>query len=981
MKTKLYLSFLTLTTLILSVSHVQAQTYQPSNRTPVSDSTLGTQVSGNGGNFNITGGVSKGQTLFHSFTDFSVPTNGQANFLNPVGNRDIITRVTGNLFSDLNGAVNTNGANFFLINPNGIVFGPNAQLNVGKAFVGSTANSLDLVDGSGRTITFGTNPNGDAPLLAVNPNVMFNVSALNFGGGAGQISNFGGLAVNQNQYIGLIGGNVTMNGGTLIDTGGRVELGGLSAPGTVTLGVEGNNIRAQFPSNVARGDVTLNNFGMGVGIGTGIGDIAISGRNVDLGKSFLIGGDLSLDAAGAISFRDGSQLLASTFIGGNAGNITVTAKEGVSLVGSEINSQVEPGILGNGGNIKISAGLLSLQDSGIRASTFGQGNAGNITVKVPGAVSLAGQNKFTGILSTVEAGGVGNGGNIDVTAGSLSLRDGAPLGAVTRAASDTQPAAQGNAGNVTVKVAGAIDIAGTKVSSSAVSGLFSYIGEGATGNGGNINVDAGSLSLRDGANLTASTFGQGNAGNVKVIAKEAVSLVDAGVYSEVAAGSVGNGGNIDIAASSLSLQDGGQIEASTSGQGNAGNITVKVSGNVSLSGSKLARLFSLTGINPELGNLILNIPDINDGYSSWILSTVEAGAIGNGGNINLTAGSLSLQDGAPLGTVTRAASGTKPAGEGNAGNITVKVTGAIYIADKQNGSSKVSGMYSYVDPGTKGNGGNININTGSLSLRDGAAMQAGNFSSQGVAGDISITSDRIDLRNSSISSYGKDVSGGNINLKTTDRLLLIRSGICTNCGGIKANSDGGNITIKSPLIIATPVDGTSEINANTFGGKGGNVFITSQGLFGIKYRQKGQDLGSYNFITASSEFGQQGTVKIDTPGTDPGKDSTELPKVTTDASNQISQVCSATNRQNKLTVTGRGGLPPTANDPLTSDVIWQDARAASSQPVASSATTNPVKLAPPAVGWIFDGKGKVTLVAAKTAEQPTGTSVVCPNIK
>jgi large exoprotein involved in heme utilization and adhesion len=68
---------------------------------------MGTQVLdvGNNQNFEITGGQTKGQTLFHSFTDFSVPNNGQANFLNPAGNRDIITRVTGSFYSDINGLI------------------------------------------------------------------------------------------------------------------------------------------------------------------------------------------------------------------------------------------------------------------------------------------------------------------------------------------------------------------------------------------------------------------------------------------------------------------------------------------------------------------------------------------------------------------------------------------------------------------------------------------------------------------------------------------------------------------------------------------------------------------------------------------------------------------------------------------------------------------------------------------------------------
>ena len=258
MKLRFWLSFLTLTSLVYNAKTAIAQTYQPTNRTPVADTSLGTQISGNDNIFNITGGLNKGQTLFHSFTDFSVPTNGQANFLNPVGNRDIITRVTGNLFSDINGLVNTNGANFLLINPNGMVFGPNTQLNVGKAFVGSTANSIDLVDGGGRTITFGTNPSGDAPLLSIAPNVLFNVSRLNIGSGNGQISNFGTLeTTNDSQYIGLIGGNVALDGGRIFTFGGRVELGGLAAPGSVGVGVEGNIPKLNFPIDVTRSNVLL----------------------------------------------------------------------------------------------------------------------------------------------------------------------------------------------------------------------------------------------------------------------------------------------------------------------------------------------------------------------------------------------------------------------------------------------------------------------------------------------------------------------------------------------------------------------------------------------------------------------------------------------------------------------------------------------------------------------------------------------------
>jgi filamentous hemagglutinin family protein len=236
MKSKTLLSLLAATGAFLNAEMTSAQTLPPSVRTPQADRTLGTKVSGNGNNFNITGGLNRGQTLFHSFKDFSIPTGGAANFNNPVGTRDIITRVTGSLFSDVNGTLNSNGANFLLINPNGVVFGPNARLNVGKAFAASTANGVELFDGKGQQYTFGTKPGGDAPLLKINPNVFLNISRLNMGANVPNnqgIVNYGKLQTNNDsQYIGLIGGTVTLDGkygeGKIVAPGGRVDLGGLN---------------------------------------------------------------------------------------------------------------------------------------------------------------------------------------------------------------------------------------------------------------------------------------------------------------------------------------------------------------------------------------------------------------------------------------------------------------------------------------------------------------------------------------------------------------------------------------------------------------------------------------------------------------------------------------------------------------------------------------------------------------------------------
>jgi filamentous hemagglutinin family protein len=922
--TKFWLYFLTLIGLFSTTQTVQAQTYQPTNRDPVSDNTLGTQVSGTGKNFDITGGLSKGQTLFHSFSDFSVPTNGQANFLNPVGNRDIITRVTGNKFSDINGLVNTNGANFFLINPSGIVFGPNAQLNVGKAFVGSTANSIDLV-GGGQTIRFGTNSSGDAPLLSVAPNVLFDVARLNLGGGTGAISNFGSLFTpNLNQYIGLIGGNVSLNGGQINAPGGRVEVGGLSQAGTVGFSFDRG---VQLPdNNIKRGNVSLVQTGavpsiIDVTLGGG-GDVRIFAKDIDLqgAGSFIATG--IYPGAGSPTAQ--------------AGDIKLDATGKVTISAGNIFNEVATGEIGNGGNIEIKTGNLAVTNGAqVSATTGGQGDAGNVRITATDNISFDGFG--SGAVNIVRQGAVGKGGNVEITTGSLAVTNGAQVTASTFG--------KGDAGSIEIKAAGDILFDS--------SDAFSGVELGAVGKGGNVEITTGNLAVTNTAKLGASTLGQGDAGSIKITAAGNISIdgikngVSSGAFSTVEPGAVGKGGGIEITTGNLTVTNAAVLDATTGGQGDAGNIKITAAGNISIDGRK-------------------------DGFSSGGGTAVRPGAVGNGGKLEITTGNLAVTNGAGLEVST--------AGQGDAGNIKITATGDISIdGSKDRQSSSVSS--SILGAVSTRKGGEIEINARNLSITNGGALITGSLFGNGNGGSIFVNTNKLTLNNSAIiESISLRGIGGNIDITTKDYLLIRNNtSIQTTSLSSDKNGNGGNITINSPLIIAT--SGDNDISANADVGNGGRVNIASQGLFGIQFRPKGQDSPTTNDITASSTFGRDGAVNIDTPGTDPGKDSTELPNVTTDASNQISQVCSASNRQNKLTVTGRGGLPPNANDPLTSDVVWQDARAASPQPVASSATSNPTKLIPPAVGWVFDGKGKVTLVAAGSQGQPTVTSVVCPQTK
>ncbi|WP_100898026.1 filamentous hemagglutinin [Nostoc flagelliforme] len=1038
------------------------------------------------------------------------------------------------------------------MNPNGIIFGQNASLNIGGSFVGTTANALQF---GNRGFFSATDQNIPSALLTINPsallfnqinqNAVIQNSSVAFAGidPAGFIGF--GLRVPDGKSLLLVGGNVSMDGGELNAFGGRVELGGLTQAGSVALGVDGDNFSLIFPENVTRSEVSLTKAAIYVE-GTGGGDIAVNARNLEiLGESVLsagigqglgtpetIGGDITLNAtgeikvadrsgvinevglgslgnggnitidSGSLSLRDRALLTASTYGQGNAGNVTVRAKNTVTLADANIFSTVGSGGIGNGGNIDINAATLSLiDDAQLSTSTYGQGNAGNVTVRTRDTVSLADAN----ILSTVESGGVGKGGNIDINAATLSLINGAQLLTITREASATQPAGRGDAGNVNVNATGIVEIAGEK--NGFNSGILSRVNTGTVGNGGNITIDSGSLSLRDRAQLSTSTYGQGNAGNVTVRTRDAVSLDNASIFSTVESGGIGKGGNIDILAATLSLTDGAalttstrrasatqppgqgdagnvnvnvtgiveiageknglrsgifssvgtgtvgnggnitidsgslslrdraQLSTSTYGQGNAGNVTVRTRDAVSLDNASIfstvesggigkggnidilaatlsltdgAALIASTYGQGNAGNVTVQAKDAVTLADARIFSSVETGGVGKGGNIDINAATLSLTDSASLQTLTRGASAIQPAGRGNAGNVNVNVTGSVNIAGEKNGFA--SGIYSRVDTGTVGNGGNITIDSGSFSLRDGARLNAqtlgqgnagtikvntadfltisGNSSNlnsgffvnsqspTGTAGDIIVTSPRITLDNSgTLNAQSASGNGGNINLQTD--LLLLRRGasISTTAGTAEAGGNGGNITINAPsgFIVAVPSE-NSDITANAYTGSGGRVDIRAIGIYGIQPRSNPTSLSD---ITASSEFGVNGTVELNTPDIDPNSGLVNLPTVPVDT--QVAQTCQAGGNlaKSSFTITGRGGLPPNPGDALNADAVQVDLvalnpsiREGKSPLVTIKPTTATPKPIVEATGWVMNAKGEVQLIANAPAITP-----------
>ena len=885
-----------------------------------------------GNTFNITGGTQAGSNLFHSFGEFSVPTGSEAIFNNAADIQNIISRVSGGAVSNIDGLIRANGtANLFLINPNGIVFGANARLNVGGSFMVSTANALQF----GNIGFFSaTDQNIPSPLLTINPSaLLFNQINQNAAIQNNSVAPTGkdpagfdalGLRVPDGKSLLLVGGNVSINGGQLNANSGRIELGGLAQTGTVALGVDGDNISLKFPENIERTEVSLTNQAGVFVTGAGGGNIAVNARNLEiLGGSVLsagigrglgtpetVAGDITLNAIGEIkvagfgsivnnlvdlgsqgnggnitidsgsfSLLDGARLQASTFGRGNAGNVTVRAFDAVSLANNAGISTVTAGGVGKGGDISINAATLSLIDGALLGTTTssasttqpaGRGDAGNVNVNVRNAFSLVGEKNGlpSGIFSNVGTGKEGNGGNITIDSGSFSLLDGARLSAST--------SGRGNAGNVTVRALDTVLVGGEK--NGFVSVILSAVATQSLGNGGNITIDSGSFSLRDRAQLSASTSGQGNAGNVTVHAKDFVSLAnDGSILSTVEAGGVGKGGNIDINAATLSLIDGAQLLTATqpAGRGDAGNVNVNVRNAFSLVGEKNgfpsaifsrmegtvgnggnitidsgsfslldgAQLSASTSGRGNAGNVTVRAKDFVSLANGSILTTVGAGGVGKGGNIDINAATLSLIDGAQLQTATRSAFATQPSGRGDAGNVNVNVTGAITLAGEKNGFA--SGIFSSMETGTEGNGGNITIGSGSLSLRDRAQLST-STSGQGNAGNVTVSViDAVSLANNasilSTMELGGVGKGGNIDINAAALSLIDGAQLQTSTRAASATQlagrgDAGNVNVNVTGAVTLAgekndfASGIFSSVATGTEGNGGNITIDSGSL-------------------------------------------------------------------------------------------------------------------------------------------------------
>jgi filamentous hemagglutinin family protein len=1102
-----------------SVSHAQAP--------PITPSGLNTQVSSPNTlpsgqtQYNITGGTrpSGGANLFHSFGDFNVPNNNLANFLNDSGlaTSNILGRVTGGNLSNIFGTIQTTGfggANLFLMNPAGFLFGSNATVNVGGMVAFTSADYMRL--GDGKLFNAAPNPSADA-VLSTAPVVAYGFLGSNPGAITVQGSQ---LTVTPGQSISLVGGDITIQSGALDNgtvrspklsaAGGQINLASVASPGEIltetltqapningqsfgTLGtiqvLEQSHIDASGNGGgtvlIRGGQFMLDNSTISANvtgpgpvinevesIGGGI-DIQVSGNaviqnlgvletnvananpgvtyggvhikgdrieilgtvtfedafggtagdifsiftgvhsNVGLGSTGGNSGHITLNA-NSILINNWAQVNTMTDGIGNAGNIILRANQNLDLPFGQISSGQSPLFepppvprSGDAGSIELTSaqGNISLTKAvTITSQTIeGHGTVGTTTLNAPNGNILA--TDFTTIgpfigIPTIRAGGSGgivinannlelaNGSVITVTnlsnlppgnitlnlSGSLTLRGGEFGGSSIQAAAQGPAPSAGlsvtahdvfvtDAGSslttatVNSGVAGPLNISvvnlqltnGGKISSASVQGIDPATGlpggPPVTGDAGTVTiVGAGGHAqsvLIDGTDsgVFTNTVGTGTGGNINIFA-ESVTIQNGGTLSAATSGTVpdaGPGGAISVQANEVNLLTGGTMTAASSGAGASGEIVVqglaRPAQSILIDGSE-SGIFSDTSDTGAGGNISVNANSVTL-QNSGTLSAVSAGTgpSATGGTITVNAEHLTLNSQAHINTDTN---GIAPAGvvDINTGTLAINSGGQIRSSSgaetqqlralalspapaqpliggtitvqglagtgSQADSVTIDGAGSGVFTESSGTrpGGDINILTSqSVAMTNGAHISSSSTGT-GNAGNIQINAgNRFAMTNSSVTTEANQASGGAIKITTTPGGTVQLTDSTITASVLDGTGGGGSVDIDPQFVILQ----NSQILARAVEGPGGNISITTNLLLP----------DTTSIIDASSQFGQQGNIVIQSPVSPASGKLNPLGQKPLTATALVSQRCAALAKENasSFTVAGRDSLP------------------------------------------------------------------------
>lgn len=949
------------------------------------DGTLGTAAAGDllggcsgAGLCTITNGTPAGSNLFHSFSEFSL-SGGEARFEVAPSIESIFTRVTGGSVSNLDGLLSVPGstADLFFMNPAGITFGPNANINLRGSFTATTVDSIEF----GTTGVFDLSTNlAEAGLLTVTPSAfLFNQIPQPIAVEAGAQLQAGDG--NEPKILRLLGGPLTINGGTLRAPAGNIRLAAIAAPARLDVTVPDPGDRndrlglgLEISDDVLRANILIGQDSIVDVVAGGGGDIRLFANDI-----IISGTDTNLCAGiGSSGSACGSP---GAFTGGagnrDSGNIGLNSTGNIEISQARIENNINPGASGNDrdifsaldsgelfGSILISGQSFSLLEGGnLSTTSFGEGSAGVINISIDNAATI---NRGS-LFSDVQAGAVGNAGGIFITSANLNILDSRTI--------SSNAFGVGKAGRIFFNVEGETFLSNSRI--------LTNLEEGGVGEVEGIFIESGSLRLENQSVLTSSTFGEirFNAddplegGVISITTDKGSTLLTGESLIATLSGSsaVGDGGSVLIKGPDLVLTEGSRITTSTLGRGNAGLFSADVSGDITLDGkSYISATVSGSNAIGDGGGILIESSNLSLSGKSYIVTSTSGQ--GNAGLISAnTSGEITLNDGSYI------SSNSFSQAIGNAGfvdleaeNIEVRnnsfidttafgvgEAGYVEISAKEDIILEQEGKIFSNSQENATSGGFIFIEADRLIAKDGSGVTSSSFvegRSTGRSsnrsssrfddelaqrgGGVFILARRVVLDDESfIAALSTQGEAGLIGIVTDEYTVLSDQSFITTTSFAGLNSfddlgpsfldnteplpkaGGGTVIVITEFLAGTPRR-NSDVLATARDRKGGDVLVDAFSLISIAERPLSD---SSNDISAESGAGINGTVSINALDIDPSRSLDDLPEAR--LPDLLAEGCRPTGRpvpKDKFYATGLGGLPPNPSDILRGSTVLAD---------------------------------------------------------
>ncbi len=838
------------------------------------------QVGNQGNKLLIQGGTTRGSNLFHSFQQFNVPTGGAAYFNNPVGISNIFTRVTGVNSSNINGTLGVLGnANLFLINPNGIIFGSHAQLDLKGSLNLVTSDSILFNNDQSFSAT---NPQAP-PLLTINVpaglqysnprnSIQFQGSNLTSSGNLSLLATDLSFQTAQLQggEINLNSNNLDLTASQIQGTSGAIAINTTQATRLSQQSLIGNSFQ---PIQINTGTLKLQD---GSRIQTITSDSRASGN-------IVINAQNNIDISGFTTDGLFSGILTRSLneTSGPSGNITINNPQGSlnisdrGFIATVTNSNNPSGL------IQINTGNLQFQTGGqVLTSSTSKGNGGDINVKVTDTASLDGisnnftNNPFDQVTSYTLVPSNFN------TQANPNIESSQTIPHVSVSRTPTQIVLGGTPTQV---VQG-----GTPLGPATTSYDYYQFATSQPNSKAIFDIDYGektSVRLAPG-NIDTQIF---------LFDRKTGALLGSNDDSPITNGAGGSTFRNDSYLSTTLKQPGTYVIA-------VGVYNTTLSDNVPLEGKApqpgQTYTLQISVANPgnpsviKATNLNPNNFNPNQQVNSGIL-TLSSG-LGNTGNLNVNTNKLLISNGARIaGNIN---------GAGNLGNLNI-IADQIQISGVSSNNIDSSGIFSQIRPGATGNGGLLRIDTRTLTVQNGAEINVNTFSSQpnsmgssllinsaqdinlintstsgivarindsGNGGDLTINTGNLLIQQGNIST---DTQGtgktGTLTINAANQIKLIGASSRTfgsTTAGITANTrfygDSGNIVINTGTLLLDQGVGVRLTSSSIGNGKGGNITVNARD----RVELAGTDSISSNgiFTNAASAIGDAGNIAIKT---------------------------------------------------------------------------------------------------------------------